>query len=155
MYSHCNCHFERNLVKSVKQVVYVVDLNEQNKLGSSRWFKPVHVVPFPLYPEMQLQINEPSVFVQFALLLQSWVPRVHSSESENNITLYNNWVFEDCCRQFWYSQHTIGITAITNQMSGLSTINPLINYLGLRNSRNNELLLVPFRYIFLVAFKVT
>jgi hypothetical protein len=41
----------------------------------------VHTVPLPVYPLRHVQVKDPSVLVQTALLLQSAVPKLHSSMS--------------------------------------------------------------------------
>ena len=39
---------------------------------------PVQLTPFPVYPEMQKQLNEPGVLVQFAFVSQLSVAEAHS-----------------------------------------------------------------------------
>ena len=41
-------------------------------------FLPEQEVPFPVYPVLQAHVNDPAVFVQVALLSQSWVFKEHS-----------------------------------------------------------------------------
>ncbi len=52
-------------------------------------FLPEQEVPFPVYPVLQVHVNDPAVFVQAALLSQLWVFREHSSlskEKKNKIS---------------------------------------------------------------------
>ena len=42
----------------------------------------MQVVPFPVYPVLQVQLWEPTVLVQYALISQIWLPVAHSSKSE-------------------------------------------------------------------------
>ena len=51
-------------------------------------FVPLQVCPPPVYPALQLQEYEPTVFTQFAFTSQLWVLVVHSSRSAK-ITLKN------------------------------------------------------------------
>ena len=52
---------------------------------------PLHSFPGPLYPSLQVHVNEPYVFAHTALTSQSSVPDQHSSISNNNylITIYS------------------------------------------------------------------
>ena len=43
---------------------------------------PIQVYPFPSYPSLQVQSEEPSVFVQKAFTAQPPVPTAHSSISK-------------------------------------------------------------------------
>ncbi len=56
---------------------------------------PVQLTPSPSYPKMQLQSNDPTVFMQTAVELQSLFPSKHSSMSRSFIRTYmrNIYVF--------------------------------------------------------------
>ena len=43
----------------------------------------LQLIPSPWYPDLHVQLNEPSVLLQTASELQLWVSLVHSSISEN------------------------------------------------------------------------
>ena len=49
-----------------------------NIIKDQNMFLPEQEVPFPVYPVLQAQMNDAAVFVQVALLSQSWVFREHS-----------------------------------------------------------------------------
>ena len=51
-------------------------------------FLPLQVCPSPVYPALQLQEYEPTVFTQTAFTSQLWVLVLHSSRSAK-ITLIN------------------------------------------------------------------
>ena len=42
---------------------------------------PLQIVPFPRYPELQVQLYDPNVFVQNAFEEQYWAADIHSSTS--------------------------------------------------------------------------
>ena len=45
---------------------------------------PVHDVPFPVYPELHVQLYDPSVLLQKALTSQLWAMVVHSLISKRD-----------------------------------------------------------------------
>ena len=51
-------------------------------------FLPLHDVPFPEYPSVQVQLNDPTVLLQKALESQLWYPVVHSLTSETEVKRY-------------------------------------------------------------------
>ena len=64
---------------------------------------PAHVNPYPLYPVLQAQVNDPFVLVHVALLSQLWVARVHSLFSEK---IVNKWW--TISKQILIKRHKIG-----------------------------------------------
>ena len=71
---------------------------------------PVHDCPSPVYPELQVHVNDPIVLVQAALLSQSSSPDVHSLASTaitksallSNEELCTKWHHIDTCNNHWY-----------------------------------------------------
>ena len=58
-------------------------------------YLPVHDLPFPKNPGLQLQVKEPTVFVQFAFLSQSWLSSWHSFMSKKDKNQYRIIVNKD------------------------------------------------------------
>ena len=59
--------------------IYVFKPKRINVDGA--WSSPVHQVPFPVYPFLHWQENEPLLFVQIPCWWQLWTLLVHSSTS--------------------------------------------------------------------------
>ena len=55
----------------------------------SRIYLPMHDVPFPVYPGLQVHVKDPMVFLQTAFTSQSCVPIAHSSISKKNSIAVN------------------------------------------------------------------
>ena len=51
---------------------------------------PEQVTPSPEYPLLQVQLNDPTVLSQFAVVLQLWSPLVHSSTSKMKCIMKRN-----------------------------------------------------------------
>ena len=49
------------------------------------YYVPVHDVPLPVKPLLQVHVNEPMVFAHTAFELQVCIPIVHSSVSTTNV----------------------------------------------------------------------
>ena len=54
------------------------------------WNLPWHSRPFPWYPSLQVQLNDPLVLLHTASTLQLCVPVSHSSKSEENGVLFTS-----------------------------------------------------------------
>ena len=65
-------------VKFLLKGVFFFKKNESGNNIYTNLCSPVHDVPLPVYPELQVQLNDPSVSVQNASGSQSWVFVVHS-----------------------------------------------------------------------------
>ena len=77
---HGNLGFEA-VSKNFKKVGLARPLSYNYKKNRS-WYLPTHVVPFPEYPDTQLQLNDPTVLLQKALKSQLSVWFIHSSTSK-------------------------------------------------------------------------
>ena len=66
--------------------VFKKNKNESGNNVYTNLCSPVHDVPLPVYPELQVQLNDPSVSVQNASGSQSWAFVVHSLMSKEDDT---------------------------------------------------------------------
>ena len=64
---------------------------------------PWHVFPSPVYPDLQVQIYDPRVLEQLALLSHTGEEALHSSTSEKNNTYPETAIWED--QKVFYQDH--------------------------------------------------
>ena len=71
----------------------MISINYEIKVSNCQSFIPVHVIPSPLYPPLQVHVNEPTVLAHVASASQLWAPSApganpHSSTSKKDFKLY-------------------------------------------------------------------